>query len=104
MIFSDSMSLVSRVQNPKPLGMWNVLWVQQGQSFGALNLPDSARSNLHSALESEVGEVLGGKRGRALPDAVDKQLSELVTKTVGHEVFTRNGLTKLSPYAPNLKG
>lgn len=66
---------------PETLGMWNVLWVQQGQSFGALDLPDSARSNLHSALESEVGEVLGGRRGRALPDAVDKQLSELVTST-----------------------
>ncbi|WP_169566479.1 AAA family ATPase [Sneathiella limimaris] len=66
---------------PETLGMWNVLWVQQGQSFGALDLPDSARSNLHSALESEVGEVLGGRRGRALPDAVDKQLSELVTLT-----------------------
>lgn len=66
---------------PDTLGMWNVLWVQQGQSFGALDLPDSARSNLHSALESEVGAVLGGKRGKALPDAVDKQLSELVTST-----------------------
>lgn len=66
---------------PETLGMWNVLWVQQGQSFGALDLPDSARSNLHSALESEVGEVLGGKRGRALPDVVDKQLAELVTST-----------------------
>jgi len=66
---------------PETLGMWNVLWVQQGQSFGAVDLPDSARSNLHSALESEVGEVLGGKRGRALPDAVDKQLAELVTST-----------------------
>jgi len=66
---------------PETLGMWNVLWVQQGQSFGAFNLPDSARSNMHSALESEVGEVLGGKRGRALPQAVEKQLSELVTST-----------------------
>lgn len=64
---------------PETLGMWNVLWVQQGQSFGALDLPHSARSNLHNALESEVGEVLGGKRGRALPDSVDKQLAELVT-------------------------
>jgi len=64
---------------PETLGMWNVLWVQQGQSFGALDLPDSARSNLHSALESEVGAVLGGKRGRALPESVDKQLSQLVT-------------------------
>jgi DNA repair exonuclease SbcCD ATPase subunit len=66
---------------PETLGMWNVLWVQQGQSFGAFDLPDSARSSLHSALESEVGAVLGGKRGRALPDAVDKQLAELVTST-----------------------
>ena len=61
------------------LGMWNVLWVQQGQSFGALDLPESARSNLHSALESEVGTVLGGRRGRALPQTIEKQLGELVT-------------------------
>ena len=61
------------------LGMWNVLWVQQGHSFGALDLPESARSNLHNALESEVGTVLGGRRGRALPQAIEKQLGELVT-------------------------
>ena len=66
---------------PETLGMWNVLWVQQGQSFGALVLPDSARSSLHSALESEVGAVLGGRRGRALPQAIEKQLSELITGT-----------------------
>ncbi len=61
------------------LGMWNVLWVQQGQSFRALDLPESARSNLHSTLESEVGTVLGGRRGRALPQAIEKQLGNLVT-------------------------
>lgn len=61
------------------LGMWNVLWVQQGHSFGTLDLPESARSNLHNALESEVGTVLGGRRGRALPHAIEKQLGELVT-------------------------
>ena len=66
---------------PDTLGMWNVLWVQQGQSFGALDLPESARSSLHSALESEVGTVLGGRRGRALPQAIEKQLSELITGT-----------------------
>lgn len=66
---------------PETLGMWNVLWVQQGQSFGALDLPDSARSSLHSALESEVGTVLGGRRGRALPKAIESQLGELVTST-----------------------
>lgn len=61
------------------LGMWNVLWVKQGTSFGAPDLPESARGNLHSALESEVGTVLGGRRGRQLPQAIEKQLSELVT-------------------------
>ncbi|WP_022949738.1 AAA family ATPase [Methylohalobius crimeensis] len=63
------------------LGMWNVLWVQQGESFGHLDLPESARSSLHNALESEVGAVLGGRRGRALPQAIERQLAEWVTKT-----------------------
>ncbi len=65
---------------PESIGMWNVLWVQQGQSFGALAIPESARSSLHSALESEVGAVLGGHRGRALPAAIEKQLGQLITK------------------------
>ncbi|MCY4584801.1 MAG: AAA family ATPase [Bryobacterales bacterium] len=64
---------------PETLGMWNVLWVQQGQSFTALALPERARSSLHSALEAEVGTVLGGRRGRALPQAIEKQLSEFIT-------------------------
>lgn len=64
---------------PETIGMWNVLWVQQGQSFGALDLPETARSSLHSALESEVGAVLGGRRGRALPQVIEKQRGELVT-------------------------
>ena len=66
---------------PETLGMWNILWVLQGESFARLNLPDSARSNLHSALESEVGAVLGGRRGRALPETVENQLGKLVTAT-----------------------
>ncbi|MDA8049152.1 MAG: AAA family ATPase [Rhodospirillales bacterium] len=64
---------------PETLGMWNVLWVQQGQSFGAPHLPETARSSLHSALESEVGDVLGGRRGRVLPQVFERQLGELVT-------------------------
>ena len=70
----------SRGAGPETLGMWNVLWVQQGQSFDAPKLPDSAQSSLHNALESEVGTVLGGKRGRALPQEIERQLNELVTK------------------------
>ena len=69
----------SRGAQPETLGMWNVLWVKQGRSFGAPDLPESARGNLRGALESEVGTVLGGRRGRELPQAIEKQLGELVT-------------------------
>ena len=68
---------------PETLGMWSVLWVQQGQSLGPLDLPEVARSSVHSALESEVGVVLGGRRGRALPHAIEKQLGELITPATG---------------------
>ena len=61
------------------LGMWNVLWVQQGQSFGQFEIPITARSSLHSALEAEVGTVLGGRRGRALPQVIEAQILTLIT-------------------------
>jgi DNA repair exonuclease SbcCD ATPase subunit len=62
------------------LGMWSVLWVKQGLSFADLALPETARSSLHEALESEVGAVLGGKRGLALPQAIEEQRDDLLTK------------------------
>ncbi|HCH37020.1 MAG: hypothetical protein CBB62_09960 [Micavibrio sp. TMED2] len=89
---------------PETLGMWNVLWVQQGQSFGAPDLPDSARSNLHSALESEVGEVLGGRRGRALPEAVDKQLSEFVTSTGRPRGYYKELIDEVETLRSDLEG
>ena len=69
---------------PETLGMWGVLWVQQGQSFGRPDLPDSARARLSAALESEVGAVLGGQRGRELPQVIEQRLGELVT-TARHQ-------------------
>ena len=86
------------------LGMWNVLWVQQGQSFGALDLPESARSNLHSALESEVGTVLGGRRGRALPQAIEKQLGELVTSNSKPRGAYKDLIEKTDAFESELKG
>ena len=47
------------------------------------DLPESARTSLHGALESEVGTLLGGRRGRALPNVVEKRLGELVTPATG---------------------
>ena len=69
----------SRGSNPESLGMWGVLWVLQGESFGRPELADSAQASLSAGLESEVGEVLGGRRGRELPQAIERSLAELVT-------------------------
>ena len=69
---------------PETLGMWGVLWVQQGKSFGRPDLPDSARASLSTALESEVGAVLGGRRGGELPRVIEQRRGELVT-TARHQ-------------------
>ena len=69
----------NRGATSETLGMWGVLWVQQGQSFGSPDLPDSALASLSAGLESEVGTVLGGRRGRELPQVIEQQRGELVT-------------------------
>ncbi len=69
----------SRGATSETLGMWGVLWVQQGQSFGRPALPDSALASLSSGLESEVRTVLGGRRGRELPQVLEQRRGELVT-------------------------
>ncbi len=66
----------ARGADDESVGMWGLLWVQQGRSFGAPEISASARSNLGGALESEVGEVLGGRRGRELPQIIEQQLGE----------------------------
>ena len=66
----------ARGADDESVGMWGLLWVQQGHSFGAPEISASARSNLGGALESEVGEVLGGRRGRELPQIIEQQLGE----------------------------
>ena len=70
----------SRGASSETLGMWGVLWVQQGQSFNKPDLPDSARANLSAGLESEVGTVLGGRRGRELPQVIEQRRGELITE------------------------
>lgn len=65
------------------LGMWNVLWVQQGKSFGAVDMTERARNSLHGALKSEVGDVLGGRKGRQLQNQFEKELHALITEGRG---------------------
>ena len=70
----------NRGATSETLGMWGVLWVQQGQSFGRPDLPDAALESLSAGLESEVGTVLGGRRGRELPQVIEQRRGELVTE------------------------
>ena len=69
----------NRGASPETLGMWGVLWVRQGQSFGRPNLPDSALASLSEGLKSEVGTVLGGRRGRELPQVIELLRGEMVS-------------------------
>lgn len=71
----------NRGATSETLGMWGVLWVRQGQSFGRPNLPGSALESLNAGLESEVSTVLGGRRGRELPQVIERRRSELVSET-----------------------
>src|SRR5438270_531169 len=42
-------------------GIWGLLWVTQGSAFSPLALNDGARSSIRSAIETQVGQVLGGR-------------------------------------------
>ena len=70
--------------NAESMGTWNVLWVEQGKSFLTLDVPSSARSDLQRVLETEVGNVLGGRRGQILPTIFENQLSAYITPGRGN--------------------
>jgi DNA repair exonuclease SbcCD ATPase subunit len=65
---------------PEQRGVWGLFWVEQGTSFARPQLKGSGRETLVDALESEVGQVLGGERGRALVAAITKRRDEYFTK------------------------
>ena len=57
--------------NPeKNQGAYGLLWVEQGAAHRSLGV-GAGRESIASALESEVGQVLGGERGRALLSAAE---------------------------------
>ena len=62
-------------------GIWGLFWVAQGTSFKALRMSDGSRQTLTSALEGEVGQVLGGDRGRALLQTIRARCEEMFTVT-----------------------
>jgi energy-coupling factor transporter ATP-binding protein EcfA2 len=51
-------------------GVFGMFWIEQGRAFSPLPLSPDNRTTLMGALESEVGQVLGGARGRTLKDNI----------------------------------
>jgi DNA repair exonuclease SbcCD ATPase subunit len=58
-------------------GIWGTLWVQQGQSFGDVELNEQAQRTMQGCLEAQVGLVTGGTRGQKIPKAVKEALDAL---------------------------
>ncbi|MEX2480463.1 MAG: AAA family ATPase [Gammaproteobacteria bacterium] len=60
-------------------GIFGLLWVEQGTSHRALSI-GAGRNYLASALETELGQITGGDRGRALLEAAEMRHAEFWDK------------------------
>lgn len=58
---------------------FGILWVGQGQSFKAPEPTEAATNVLNSAIQSEVGSLVGGERARLVVASLKDELSKLVT-------------------------
>ncbi len=61
-------------------GLQALFWVEQGAAFGQPHINQTAQSSLAGALESEVGTVTGGERGRTLLKRIETRLNGLFTQ------------------------
>jgi len=60
-------------------GVFGMFWIEQGRAFSPSPLSSDNRTTLMGALESEVGQVLGGARGRTLKEAIAAQYRGVFT-------------------------
>jgi chromosome segregation ATPase len=62
-------------------GIFGMFWVEQGKSYAGLQPTADGRSTIQQALQQEVGDVLGGKRGQKILAEVTNMRNELLTNT-----------------------
>ena len=60
---------------------FGILWVGQGQSFNAPEPSEAATTALNSAIQAEVGTLVGGERARAVLAALRTELAMFITDT-----------------------
>ncbi len=66
---------------PDDRGVLGLFWLEQGRGLEGLGLGETGRSTLRASLEEEVGDVLGGARGRRLLEAARANRDALLTAT-----------------------
>ena len=64
---------------PDDHGILGLFWLEQGRITDGLGLGETGRSTLRGSLEGEVGDVLGGTRGRKLLEAARGRREALLT-------------------------
>ncbi len=89
---------------PEQRGVWGLFWVEQGTSFARPQLGEIGRETLVAALESEVGQVLGGERGRALLVTIAQKCDEYFTKTGKPRGPYKDSLEQVQALAAELEG
>ncbi len=60
---------------------FGILWVGQGQSFRVPEPSEAATTTLNSAIQEEVGTLVGGERARSVLASLKEELAQLVTDT-----------------------
>ncbi|MDP2356901.1 MAG: AAA family ATPase [Beijerinckiaceae bacterium] len=60
-------------------GVLGLFWLEQGRGVEGLNLGETGRSTLRSSLVQEVGDILGGTRGRKLLEAARVKRDTMLT-------------------------
>lgn len=64
---------------PEHRGLQALFWVEQGSAFGQPHINESAQISLAGALETEIGTITGGERGRTLIKRVESRVNEIFT-------------------------
>lgn len=64
---------------PDHRGLQALFWVEQGSASAQPHINETTQTSLASALETEVGTVTGGERGRTLIKRIESRLNEIFT-------------------------
>ncbi len=84
-------------------GVFGMFWVEQGKSFVGVETNEDSRASIAQALQREVGDVLGGKRGQKILAEVGRMRGQLFTATCRPRGEYAEAIQKVLEVAGELK-